>query len=199
MIGIHGKLNPALPQHLEAIELAHHEKIIRLIRERAAQLERCWRMLIHIWFILTVLLGLCATPAAATDAGCALHYLLPVPQAMKWTIRRDLPLKAHPASADGYCDLIEDTIHLNWDPFDAPTMQAPWEIRKTIKLILSFSILRFGQLRNLAVEAPSGDPVFDESALRAVRASAPFPAFPRTFKGELISVRLGFASTEREK
>jgi protein TonB len=84
-----------------------------------------------------------------------------------------------------YFVLIQDKITGNWTPPKIPagTMSS---------LSLSLRILRSGQIRDLGVDASSGDRILDESALRAVRLSTPLPPLPPLFKAETLSLQLRF-------
>ena len=84
-----------------------------------------------------------------------------------------------------YFVLIQDKITGNWVP---PKMGAG----TTAGVSLSLRILRSGQLRDLAIDAPSGERVLDDSALRAVRQSAPLPPLPPLFKAETLYLQLRF-------
>jgi len=84
-----------------------------------------------------------------------------------------------------YFVLIQDKITGNWIP---PKMGAG----TNAGVSLSLRILRSGQLRDLAIDAPSGERVLDDSALRAVRQSAPLPPLPPLFKAETLFLQLRF-------
>ena len=84
-----------------------------------------------------------------------------------------------------YFVLIQDKITGNWTP---PKMGAG----TTAGVSLSLRILRSGQLRDLAVDASSGDRILDDSALRAVRLSTPLPPLPPLFKAETLYLQLRF-------
>lgn len=132
-------------------------------------------------------------PAQPTDA-CPLVFPVPVPESLKWTVQRDLDLKSHPDSAKGYCDLIRDIISLNWNPWETPAMQTG----ETVNVVAFFTIGRSGDLGHvISVEASTGDPLFAESAVAAIRRSGPFPRVPAHLTEETLRVSVGFASTER--
>jgi TonB family protein len=84
-----------------------------------------------------------------------------------------------------YFVLIQDKITGNWIP---PKMGAG----TSAGVSLSLRILRSGQLRDLAIDAPSGERGLDDSALRAVRQSAPLPPLPPLFKAETLYLQLRF-------
>jgi len=84
-----------------------------------------------------------------------------------------------------YFVLIQDKITGNWTP---PKMGQG----TTASVNLALRILRSGQVRDLAIDAPSGDRILDDSALRAVRLSTPLPPLPPLFKAETLYLQLRF-------
>jgi len=84
-----------------------------------------------------------------------------------------------------YFVLVQDKITGNWTP---PKMGPG----TTASVNVSLRILRSGQVRDLAVDASSGDPILDDSALRAVRLSTPLPPLPPLFKAETLYLPLRF-------
>jgi len=55
-----------------------------------------------------------------------------------------------------------------------------------------FVIERDGRLRDMKVETPSGDDLFDRSALRSVMESSPLPPLPFGYDGTYLGVHLTF-------
>lgn len=55
-----------------------------------------------------------------------------------------------------------------------------------------FEINRDGRITGLAIEKPSGNPYYDQAALRAITEAAPFPPLPQEFVGPVLRVHLGF-------
>ena len=55
-----------------------------------------------------------------------------------------------------------------------------------------FEISRDGRVSGLAIEKPSGNPYYDQAALRAITEAAPFPPLPPEFSGPVLRVHLGF-------
>jgi len=84
-----------------------------------------------------------------------------------------------------YFVLIQDKITGNWTP---PKMGPGTAASASVSL----RILRSGQLRDLAIDASSGDRALDDSALRAVRLSTPLPPLPPLFKAETLYLQLRF-------
>jgi len=84
-----------------------------------------------------------------------------------------------------YFVLIQDKITGNWTP---PKM-GPGTVAN---ISLFLRILRSGQVRDVAVDSSSGDRLLDDSALRAVRLSAPLPPLPPLYKAETLPLELRF-------
>ena len=58
--------------------------------------------------------------------------------------------------------------------------------------VAMFEIQRDGRVSGLAIEKPSGNPYYDQAALRAITEAAPFPPLPADFSGPVLRVHLGF-------
>ncbi len=86
-----------------------------------------------------------------------------------------------------YLNIITERVSANWftslvDPGVAGSYQT----------IIYFRIQKNGQITNLEVERSSGLTPLDLSALRAVRASAPFPPLPRDYQEAYLAIHLIF-------
>lgn len=55
-----------------------------------------------------------------------------------------------------------------------------------------FEIGRNGQVTKLSIEKSSGNPYYDQAALRAITGANPFPPLPEEFKEPFLRVHLGF-------
>ena len=55
-----------------------------------------------------------------------------------------------------------------------------------------FEIARDGKVNGLKVEKGSGNPLYDQAAMRAIADAAPFPPLPEEFKESFLRVHLGF-------
>jgi protein TonB len=55
-----------------------------------------------------------------------------------------------------------------------------------------FEIGRDGKIAGLKVEKSSGNPLYDQAALRAITEATPFPPLPEDFKESFLRVHLGF-------
>lgn len=95
---------------------------------------------------------------------------------------------------------------------DLPNFPYPWYISQ-VRLMLwqawktrmprldgegsvGFSILPNGSFTDLSVESSSGDAGFDNAALAAVQAAAPFPALPVDFHEKFLKIHLALKSEE---
>ena len=56
-----------------------------------------------------------------------------------------------------------------------------------------FDIRRDGKITGLAVEKTSGNPLYDQAAMRAITDATPFPPLPDDFKESFLRVHLGFS------
>ena len=88
-----------------------------------------------------------------------------------------------------YLEAIEGRVSRNW--FGSAVSGS-----KGLKCIIYFRLLRDGRIDELRVEKSSGNRYFDESALRAVRSSTPFPPLPRAFSGSYLGIHFAFVQSE---
>ncbi len=86
-----------------------------------------------------------------------------------------------------YLSLLQSRIQANWEP--------PFSSSRTLfkKAIVYFKIQRNGKLTNLSLESKSGDPRFDQAALRAVTLASPLPPLPFDFPEPSLGVHFEFA------
>jgi protein TonB len=70
-----------------------------------------------------------------------------------------------------------------------------WEARARdgIQPQVVFDIRRDGKITGLTVEKTSGNPLYDQAALRAITDATPFPPLPDEFKESFLRVHLGFS------
>lgn len=90
---------------------------------------------------------------------------------------------------DYYLGLIKNKVDNRWSQ--------PVAHKKTRKALIEFTINRKGDVSNAKVADSSGDSYFDQTALRAVTLSAPFPPLPRGFKGDSLRVHYRFIFGEK--
>jgi TonB family protein len=64
--------------------------------------------------------------------------------------------------------------------------------------IIVFEIGRNGQVGRVAVETTSGNPLYDQAAMRAIQNANPFPELPADFKASVLRVHLSFGYAARQ-
>jgi len=86
-----------------------------------------------------------------------------------------------------YRDLLEQRVAQKWrtDDVDPRVQTAP-------PVIVTFDILRSGQIRNVRILQASGNRVLDYSAQRAVCDAAPFPQLPPGFERDSAQIEFWF-------
>jgi TonB family protein len=72
------------------------------------------------------------------------------------------------------------------------TWRAPMSSREGQDTVAVFEIMPDGQVRHVTVEKSSGDPVYDQAALRAIAEANPFPPLPEDFRQPPLRIHLGF-------
>ncbi len=97
-----------------------------------------------------------------------------------------------PGSAFGqrygwYRDLIETRVAQKWN-----TAEVDPRITTAPPVIVTFDILRNGQVRNVTILQSSGNRALDYSAQRAVYLAAPFPPLPAGFEREEARIEIWF-------
>ena len=90
-----------------------------------------------------------------------------------------------------YLTIITDRVSANWfsslvDPGVSGNFQT----------IIFFKIQKDGQISEVKVEQSSGLTSLDLSAMRAVKASAPFPPLPRDYQDAYLGIHLIFEHTK---
>jgi protein TonB len=84
-----------------------------------------------------------------------------------------------------YLTLVDWKIQQNWVPVGTPGLP------ETV-VVVRFRVLPSGQVRDLELEATSGNAGLDASALRAVRQSLPLPPFPNLLTEPSLDLRYRF-------
>lgn len=84
-----------------------------------------------------------------------------------------------------YLEAVEGKVSRNW--FGSVVSGS-----EGLRCVVYFRLLRDGSVDNVKVEQSSGNRYFDESALRAVKSSAPFPPLPRAFSGMYLGIHFVF-------
>ncbi len=83
-----------------------------------------------------------------------------------------------------YRVLLEYKISSTWIPPRVRTGHSP--------PVVSFKIMRNGQVKDVRLEISSGNRGMDDSALRAIHLAKPFPPLPALFQDEFASVQTHF-------
>ncbi len=86
-----------------------------------------------------------------------------------------------------YAMLLSERVAQKWrtDSVDS-------RVRTLPPAIVTFEILRGGQVRNIRVMQSSGNVLLDNSAQRAVLEAAPFPQLPATYEGDSAVIEFWF-------
>lgn len=86
-----------------------------------------------------------------------------------------------------YLSMMKNRISENWiPPFGSVKAD------ETKKVIIRFRVDRGGRVLSPEVEESSGDTILDQSALRAVIVSGPFPPLPDSYSEASLGVHFGF-------
>ena len=64
--------------------------------------------------------------------------------------------------------------------------------------MIGFTILRDGSIKNLRIVQSSGNASWDNSGLRAIQSSIPFPPLPNDWSGPEVSVLWDFPDIENQ-
>ena len=77
---------------------------------------------------------------------------------------------------------VENRVYSNW----------AYPERKELKAIIVLTARRDGTILETKIKRRSGDSLFDESALKAVKRSDPLPPFPETYKKSYAEITIIF-------
>ncbi len=83
-----------------------------------------------------------------------------------------------------YYARIKEKVSTFWLPSQRPDQD--------IQVLVGIRLLPGGQVRDITIEASSGDRAFDEAAVRALRQALPLPPFPPLVKDESLNLILRF-------
>jgi len=86
-----------------------------------------------------------------------------------------------------YLNIITEKVSGNWF-----TSLVDPGVSGSFQTVVYFRIQRDGQIAELKIEQASGVTALDLSAMRAVRASAPFPPLPRDYEDNYLIIHLMF-------
>jgi TonB family protein len=90
---------------------------------------------------------------------------------------------------DYYLGLIRSKVDNRWSQ--------PVTYKQMKQTLVDFIIHRDGKIDNVGVAESSGDSYFDQTAVRAVSLSNPFPPLPRGYKEDFLKVRYRFIFGEK--
>jgi len=100
------------------------------------------------------------------------------------------PAPANPLTLDQakfhfgyYTNIVIKSVNRNWQ------YSSEFE---SLRSVVYFQIQRNGDLDKVEIEQSSGDPLFDQLALRAVKLSAPFPPLPEGYGEDFLGVHFEF-------
>jgi len=86
-----------------------------------------------------------------------------------------------------YLSMMKNRISENWiPPFGSV------KSKESIRVVIKFRIDHTGRVFSHEIEESSGDTLLDQSALRAVIVSAPFPPLPDGYRDASLGVHFGF-------
>ncbi len=89
-----------------------------------------------------------------------------------------------------YSAFVQSRIKNNWSLPDTLRPQTP------VLTIIAIRITPDGRLESIGFEKRSGNAYYDDSALRAVQKSAPFPPFPDAYRRATMDIGVRFPSSE---
>jgi TonB family protein len=89
-----------------------------------------------------------------------------------------------------YYDQVERAVRENWIPPQSMDFE-----EDSAMTVVSLTLLPDGRVLKSYIEEPSGDPLFDQSVMRAILKSTPFPPPPIGLKQQNFELGLRFHST----
>ena len=101
------------------------------------------------------------------------------------------PLLYDPALLSPWANQVVTLIQKKWLEF------IPRQLAQKRPAHLALEINRQGHLIEMKLSQTSGDSLFDESLLKAIRMSLPLPPLPPTFPAERIQLTLVFQANEK--
>jgi TonB family protein len=93
------------------------------------------------------------------------------------------------AKRNAYFDAIAAHIQGNWS-----LLKNQMENVGTLTTDIGLQIQRDGAITKIVIEKPSGNALFDEFAVRAVKRSTPLPPFPRELREDSLEITIGLSS-----
>jgi TonB family protein len=93
------------------------------------------------------------------------------------------------ARRNAYFDTIAAHVQANWS-----LLKNQMENVGTLTTDIGLQIRRDGTVTMIVIEKPSGNALFDEFAVRAVKRSNPLPPFPEEVREDRLEVTIGLSS-----
>ncbi len=93
------------------------------------------------------------------------------------------------AKRNAYFDTIAARIQANWS-----LLKNQMEDLGVLTTDVGLRIQRDGTIMKIVIEKPSGNTLFDEYAVRAVKRSTPLPPFPEELREDRLEVTIGLSS-----
>lgn len=91
------------------------------------------------------------------------------------------------ARLGNYALILKQTVARHWNTTDVDP-----RIRTAPPVIITFTLLRNGQVRNVRIAQRSGNTLLDTSAQRAIYDSAPFPPIPAEYDRDEATIEFWF-------
>jgi protein TonB len=102
-----------------------------------------------------------------------------------------MQVRAGSVVADYYLTMLQGKITRNWKQ-----PSARFTAGEVPTARISFTVVRSGDITNLRISRSSNWPTVDQSAVQAVRSSAPFAELPGTYLGDRLDVTIDFTVTQ---
>jgi colicin import membrane protein len=106
------------------------------------------------------------------------------------TARGNVPQAQASSRLNEYAGFIQSRIHGNW------TLPSALWPKNNVETIIEVKILSNGAVERLNFEKRSGNSYFDDSAMKAVQKSMPFPPFPQGMMDPYTEIGIRFPSSE---
>ena len=106
------------------------------------------------------------------------------------TARGNVPQAQANSRLNEYVGFIRSRIHANW------TLPSTLWPKDNVETIIEVRILSNGAVERLNFEKRSGNGYFDDSAMKAVQKSMPFPPFPEGMIDPYTEIGIRFPSSE---
>jgi TonB family protein len=87
--------------------------------------------------------------------------------------------------------MIQNKITMNWKEPPKPSLDS-----KDLSAVVSFTILRDGQVQKISLVEASSMQSLNQTVLEAVKVSSPLPPLPADFAGNQLNVKIKFELSE---